>query len=82
MTRCKFQCMAVTKRLQSVHNPESGKYEPGFVYDAQFNVVYDGSEENKRFFASTPTGQLTVGTIREGTFEPGKSYYLDITEAE
>ena len=51
------------------------------LMSAEFNAVYSGSPENEKFFAATPAGSLKVSTIREGVFEPGKSYYLDITEA-
>lgn len=72
-TRCKFRCDSVTKFKHS--------QKEGFVYNAKFGVVYGDSPENKQFFASTPTGQLEVGTISPDHFEPGKEYYLDITEA-
>lgn len=74
-TRCKFQCSSVTKRKH--YNSE-----PPFVFDAEFSAVTSGSDENKSFFASTPSGSLKVSTLRDDTFVPGKFYYLDITEAE
>jgi hypothetical protein len=80
-TRCKFQCSGVTKRKTSTFNSETQKYEPGFGYDAEFFAVTGDSEENKKFFASTPSGSLKVSTYRDDVFEAGKSYYLDISEA-
>ena len=71
--RCKFTCQSVTKR---VHWDRSGKY----IYEAEFSAVHDGSEESKAFFEATPSGTLKIGTYKEDVFEPGKAYYIDITE--
>lgn len=73
VVRCKFKCHEVTKRVGW-----SG-YE--FLWAAKFSAVTDGSEENKAFFAATPSGQLEVSTIKEDFFEVGKEYYLDLTLA-
>ena len=70
-TRCKFVCNKVTKQLGFNGHP--------FVYGAEFGVVYGNSEENKKFFAATPSGNLTVGTAAQDVFEVGKEYYLDFT---
>lgn len=56
--------------------------QTGFVYDAQFNVVISGSDENKRFFALTPSGSVTLTTVSEDLFEPGKDYYIDFVPVE
>lgn len=73
MTRCKFQCTEVTKTLYH------GKR---LLYTAGFSAVVDDSEENKKFFAWTPSGSLKLGTYKEDLFQPGKEYYLDISEVE
>ena len=76
--RCKFRCNAVSKRL------DTGYQKPGqekFLYTYEFSAVYDGSDENKRFFAYTPSGNLNVGSFKDDLFEPGKEYYLDLTLA-
>lgn len=75
MTRCKYVCQRVVK---SRHWNRS---EKRFLYEAEFSIVTDGSEENKQFFEYTPSGTLKVGTYKEDIFEPGKAYYLDISEA-
>jgi len=75
MVRCKYKCTEVRK---SVAWNDSRK----FLYVAEFRIVTDGSEENKKFFEATPSGQLTIGTYKEDHFIPGKEYYLDITECE
>jgi len=74
MTRCKFECVSVTKR--------KGWSGHAVLHDSEFQVVSSGSEENKAFFASTPSGKLNVGSIAPDLFEVGKAYYLDITPAE
>jgi len=77
MTRCKVTCAGVTK---SLGNP--GPNGPRFLYSAKFYFVTSGSEENKRFFEYTPSGQLEISVYKEDVFQPGKSYYLDLTETE
>lgn len=73
-TRAKFVCTEVIKRV--------GWGGVEFVYAAKFNVVVSGSEENSRFFSSTPGGFIEISTIREDVFEVGKSYYVDFTLAQ
>ena len=73
--RCKFKCQSVAKRIGwNAASP--------FLYEADFSAVMDGSEENKAFFAATPSGSLKVGTVKVDVFEVGKEYYLDITPAD
>lgn len=74
--RCKFKCNSVTKKTG--WNPK----EHPFLYSAEFSAVMGDSEENKKFFAATPSGNLTVGTVALDVFECGKEYYLDITPCE
>ena len=70
-TRCKFKCTRVEKMGTE-----------GTDQHAKFEAVISGSEENESFFRWTPSGQLSLGTVREGQFEEGKEYYLDISPAE
>ncbi len=77
-TRCKFYCNVVTKQKAYPFDPAT----PRFVYTAEFSAVSDGSEENKKFFEATPSGSLRIGVYKDDVFEPGKSYYLDVTLAE
>ena len=74
MVRCKFECNSVTKK-------QHWQKEKGFLYEADFSAAYTGSEENKQFFEATPSGTLRIGTYKEDHFHPGKSYYIDISEA-
>lgn len=78
-TRCKFTCASVTKRLSSSYNPTTKEYDPRVVFDFQFQVVCSGSEENKAFFASTPTGMIQVSTCSEESFALGQEHYVDFT---
>lgn len=74
MTRAKFLCYSVTK---SKHWDGTRRY----LYTASLNPVTSGSDENKSFFTSTPTGSITLGSFSEDLFEPGKEYFVDFTEA-
>jgi hypothetical protein len=86
MVRCKFYCHSKVERLSTVWspNPDTGKQVGTLasVYDYKFNVVADGTPEEKAFFASTPSGELSVTTVKDGTFVVGKKYYLDIIEPD
>jgi hypothetical protein len=72
--RAKFKCSSITKQL--------GWGENKFLFAAKFNVVMGTSEENKLFFASTPSGEISVSTVLEDHFEVGKEYFVDFTVAE
>lgn len=46
--------------------------------------VSGSSDENKKFFASTPSGQITMSCTHPEAwqqFELGKEYYVDFTPA-
>jgi len=72
-TRAKFTCTEVSKRTGWGGNE--------FLYAAKFNIVTSGSDENKEFFAASPSGSIEVSTVKEDHFEVGKDYYVDFTEA-
>jgi hypothetical protein len=72
MVRCKFWCN------------ENAKME-GEGFRITFHAVTNGNEENRRFFKYTPTGLLQFQTINEEAAKQiieGKSYYVDISEAD
>lgn len=53
----------------------------------KFSPVMDGSEENKRFHAATPSGDFTATLSKEaaealGAFTLGEEYYVDFTPAK
>lgn len=72
--RCKFECVSVEKRKGW------GSYP--FLYAAKFTVVVSGSDENKTFFAATPSGHIEISTVKEDHFVVGKLYYVDFTPTE
>lgn len=75
MIRAKFRCHSVEKMLDW----RSGER---FLYTAKLEVVADdSSSENKRFWDATPRASIQLTSILEDAFEPGKSYYVDFTEA-
>ena len=54
-------------------------------HEIALSPVTSGSEENKKFWAWTPTGSITIGTINDEAvkqFEAGKEYYVDFAPAE
>lgn len=74
--RCKMVCQSVGREFQA--------YNKQTVTAASFRAVSDGSEENKAFFAATPSGELKLGVVNDAAVAglvPGKSYYIDISEA-
>ena len=83
--RAKFVVTAVTeKKINQWLNAEKKSGE-ATAYDVQMTPVSGGSDENEKFFASTPGGVFTLVTVNEEAgkvFERGKEYYIDITPAE
>lgn len=90
MSRCKFTCVSITKRKGFGAHP--------YVYDAAFNVVtaysyrerpfksreeFDAAKaEDELFFAATPSGSITVGTMNADRFVVGKDYYVDFSPVD
>jgi hypothetical protein len=68
--------------MSSKYNSETKQYDQTPLDTANLGVVTGDSEENKQFFASTPSGELKVGLHVPGAFEVGKEYYIDIIPAE
>jgi hypothetical protein len=72
--RAEFQCVGVTKRR--------GWGGAEFVYDAEFQAVTaNGGDENKSFFAATPSGSVRLSTVRDDLFQVGQHYYVDFAAA-
>jgi hypothetical protein len=76
--RAKFVCVEVKKTIGGTYD-ERGKYVPGTLHGYRFNPVSGNSEENKKFFSSTPSGVVELHSVRDDLFELGKEYYLDFT---
>ena len=71
MIRCKFKVSSITH------------YETG--RSIKLNVVYADSPENKAFFASTPSGEISISVVKaevEALLELGKEFYVDFSPAE
>lgn len=93
VTRCKMILSSITRTMGSKYDPElppmtagggKGGYVPSEQYTVKFYPVADGSEENKRFFASTPSGSLELSIVNAAAVEHLKlnqPYYVDIVEA-
>lgn len=77
-TRCKFKCDEITEIVSK--NWDGEKYIPFRYFGAKFSAVIGDNEENKKFFASSPSGHFEIMCITQ-RFEPGKEYYIDIEEA-
>lgn len=71
--RAKFYCSSMT----IIPDKTKGK-----LYNYKFSPVISGSEENKNFFAYTPSGVVELNSIVEDQFIPGKEYYIDFKLAE
>lgn len=72
-TRCKFTC--ISKTIQG-----SGE---GRVHGFSFGPISGNSAENKEFWKWTPSGRLEFSCTNPNVdFEPGKEYYIDISEAK
>ena len=71
-TRGKFNCQSVKTYGSSYSARE---YE--------FNAVCnDGTPENERYHKYTPSGSVRIAVDNpDVVFEPGKSYYVDFSEA-
>lgn len=85
MVRAKFQCSGVTieKADRSRHYKENNS-EPLDVVTVHLQAVVSGSDENKEFFASTPSGSIELRILRPEAvdwFVNGKEYYVDFTPA-
>jgi hypothetical protein len=78
-TRCKVVCIKTEEYVAHIYDGKNSRQ--ALVQSATFTAVTSGSEENKEFFAATPTLTLMVGTSEKRAFEPGKEYYIDIIEA-
>lgn len=59
-------------------------YESCTMYTIYLHPVTGGDSENEKFFASTPSGEIKLGTVNEEaakSFYLGKPYYVEFTPA-
>jgi hypothetical protein len=78
--RAKFRCNSVTKT-------DHWEKDKGQLASISLSAVMSNgdNEENKKFFAATPSGQITLGTVNPAAFEQfeeGKEYYVTFEKAE
>ncbi len=66
--RCKMTCHTVKAT--------------GDGFEAEFQAVSDGSPENEEFFKYTPAASMKLAIVAKNHFEPGKTYYVDISPSE
>lgn len=86
-TRAKFR---VSRHEQSLggprRSPVTGELEPVVLHAVVLHAVYDdGTPENQRFFAATPSGEIKLQMVSAeaaAAFELGQAYYVDFIKAE
>lgn len=78
-TRCKMRLVSIS----------GGYYGADKGRTVEFRAVSDGSEENKRFFQATPSGEIKLGISAEAAQSLGldqgrigSEFYVDITPVE
>lgn len=74
--RAKFRVISVTRSAgwNGVKEMHTVKLQP----------VAGGSEENSRFYGSTPSGSIDIGMVLESVgkqFDIGQEFYVDFTPA-
>jgi hypothetical protein len=78
--RAKFTVQRIERALGYVSGKGSAE-----IQSIVLTPVTSGSDEDKRFWAATPSGQITLGCANADAavaFELGKSYYVDFSPAE
>ena len=81
MIRAKFR---LTEQKNSADSRLiDGEYKPAILASLVFIPVGDDTQENKKFWDSTPSGRIEMDVLNpeaiEG-FEVMKEYYVDFTE--
>lgn len=76
MVRAKFKVVSIT-------TTKHWKRDKGNIATIKLSPVTSGSEENKQFYAATPTGNIELGTINQQAaeqFELDAEFYVDFTK--
>jgi hypothetical protein len=84
MTRAKFICVSKTETAGNYYDSQTQESKSGTVVAVRFIPVTSGSNENKEFYKSTPSGNVELGGLRKEVadqFQLQKEYYIDFTEA-
>jgi hypothetical protein len=75
MVRAKFVVQSITRQ----NHWDRAK---GEIHTIKLQPVTGGSDENKEFYAATPSGGIELGTVNGDAgkqFELGGEYYVDFT---
>lgn len=73
--RAKFYVNEITRR-------KHWDRAKGDVFTVKMTPVTDGSEENKAFYAATPSGSIELGTVNQAAAESlslDAEFYVDFT---
>lgn len=74
--RAKFKVLSVTRQAGWGGHKE--------LHTVRLQPVTGGSEENQKFYGSTPSGQIELGVVTESVgnqFDIGCEFYVDFTPA-
>ena len=81
--RAKFRCVRVSLE-EGWGTRKDGTSGQMPMKTVRLVPVMNASEENKAFFAATPSGSIELGILNPSAaewFEVGKEYYIDFTPA-
>lgn len=70
-------------KVQSI-NRQTGWGDFKELQTIRLSPVTSGSDENKAFYAATPSGQIEIGVVPEAVgkqFDIGQEFYVDFTPA-
>ncbi|HDR9026933.1 TPA: hypothetical protein QDB14_001103 [Burkholderia vietnamiensis] len=76
--RAKFKVTQLSQR-------EHWDKQKGSIHDIQLQPVVSGSDENERFYAATPGGQISLSTVNDDAarqFRLGAEVYVDFSPAD
>lgn len=70
--------------VQSVTTQQHWDKSKGNIATIKLLPVTSGSDENKEFYAATPSGTIELGTVNQAAadqFQLGAEYYVDFHKA-
>jgi len=84
MVRCKMTVNEITESMGGSKCDGSGTWVSCIVKTVKMSPVTGGSDENKRFWEATPSGQLVFTCVNPEAVQglkTGKDFYVDISPA-
>jgi hypothetical protein len=72
-------------RVDSIKKYPQYDKSKGAIYEVEMRPVNGDTEENKRFYSSTPSGEIKIAGVSAevgAQWELGEEYYVDFTKAE